>query len=335
MTQNNQDNQGAAGTLIFAALLTDSFIQPFGQQTQVQPARIAVLSTTLRILVLMLVMGLYLLLMRNRAQSKLSQYLLSVALLFSVALEVIQAERFYSYVMVQKLPTVFFLLLVFVAAFYGAFAGRATLSRVAWFVLVLVGCSMVLLVISVWPQLHFYNLQTPQTNAAEIAGLALQQFYLPPELLLLPQLESRKTTPKTSRRVLFGLLLIDCALSVLGELTLGTAYTLQNLPVFTIARLGGISVFRRLDAVHVSIWLLLFLIKIALYFVVVVRIWRKHIPTQNRHTPYWVAIACVVVLFMLFGSDQANIAFWVQQGLLALAMVLTLLLGGRKQNEKA
>lgn len=333
MKQSSRSKKNTAGTLIFAALLTDSFIQPFGQQAQVQPARITVLSTALRVFFLLLVVGAYLLYMQRHSQSKLAQYVLSAALLFSIALEIIQGERFCSYVLVQELAVPSFLLLVFVAAFYGAYAGRATLSRVAWFALVLVFVSVVLLVVSVWPQLRFFNLQTPQINARQLAVLAAKQSYLPPELLLLPQLCSREAAPKTSCRVLLGLLSIDCALSILGELTLGTAYTQQTLPVFTIARLGGISVFRRLDAVHVSVWLLLFLIKIALYFVTVVRIWRKHIPTQNRHTPYWVAIACVMLLFLLFANNQTNTAFWVQQGLLALVILLTILMGGRQQNE--
>ena len=34
----------------------------------------------------------------------------------------------------------------------------------------------------------------------------------------------------------------------------------RTQPVFTIARLGGLSVFRRMDALHVGVWLLLFLI---------------------------------------------------------------------------
>ena len=49
-----------AGTLVLAAFLTDSFIQPFGRQTEVLPARTAILAGALQFALLCAVMAVYL-----------------------------------------------------------------------------------------------------------------------------------------------------------------------------------------------------------------------------------------------------------------------------------
>ena len=49
-----------AGTLVLAAFLTDSFIQPFGRQTEVLPARTAILAGALQFALLCAVMVVYL-----------------------------------------------------------------------------------------------------------------------------------------------------------------------------------------------------------------------------------------------------------------------------------
>ena len=84
-----------------------------------------------------------------------------------------------------------------------------------------------------------------------------------------------------------------------------------------------------------SIWLLLFLLKISLYFVSVVHIWRQNMPTKNRHQPYWVAIAGVMVLFFAFWNEKQNWALWIQQGLLAAVILCTVLGKNMKKEKKA
>ena len=114
--------------------------------------------------------------------------------------------------------------------------------------------------------------------------------------------------------------LADSLLALLGEMTLGAAYTSETQPVYTIARLGGLSVFRRLDALHVGVWLLLFLIKISLYFAAFVKLWRNAKPCKG-HCPYWIALAAVMVVFLAVWNQNESLALIVQQCLLALALL--------------
>ena len=88
---------------------------------------------------------------------------------------------------------------------------------------------------------------------------------------------------KGAAKIIGAIFLANSLLALLGETTLGTAYTSESQPVYTIARLGGLSVFRRLDALHVGVWLLLFLIKISLYFAGFIKLWQSIKPVSYTH----------------------------------------------------
>lgn len=312
--------QKQAATLVLAAFLTDSFIQPFGRQIEVLPARTAILSGALRFALLCAVMLVYLRWCGRQRPGPMLSLLLCGALVLSVALEVIQGERFYNYVMQQQLPALLFLILVFSAAYYGAFAGVQALGRAAWPVLTLAAVSVLALGWSVAGQMQFSHLQTPETDIKTLAGLAVTRFYLPPELILLPFLSRRGGSGRGAAKMIGAVFLADSLLALLGEMTLGAAYTSETQPVYTIARLGGLSVFRRLDALHVGVWLLLFLIKISLYFAAFVKLWRNAKPCKG-HCPYWIALAAVMVVFLAVWNQNESLALIVQQCLLALALL--------------
>ncbi|WP_418666750.1 GerAB/ArcD/ProY family transporter [Allofournierella sp.] len=331
MNQSERIEQKQLQGLVFAAFLTDSFIQPFGQRSSVLPARVAILSSGLQLAVLALIVWIYMRAAAKRGPGRAASVVLCGALAVSIALEMIQGERFYSYVMDQQLPVALFLALVFVAAWYGAYSGLGALGRTARVILALTTVSVILLAASVAPQLRFSHLQTPPAELREIGRAAAAQFYLPPELVLLPLLADRKACAKGGGRVIGSIFAVNCLLCVLGELTLGPAYTQQTQPVFTIARLGGLSVFRRMDALHVGVWLLLFLIKVALYFAGFIRLWKHSFPPKNEHVPFWAALVLVVGVFFAAWNRNETWAFWVQQGLLATAVLLIFATGRRRK----
>ena len=51
------------------------------------------------------------------------------------------------------------------------------------------------------------------------------------------------------------MILLAMVLSVAAELVLGSQAQMQNQTVHALSRLGGISVFHRLDALHTAAWL--------------------------------------------------------------------------------
>lgn len=318
---------GQLAAVIAAALLADVFLQPFGRRAPLLTAQQGVLCAAGQMAVFVLVVRL---LQKNSGRALENRgfcYLLSISMLLSAALEIIQGERFYSQAMRTGLPVGAFLAILFVAVFYGVYSGLNALTRTAAAVLGLTVVSVGLLTISVLPQLRFVNLQPAALEGRELAESFISQFYLAPELILWVILwpQNQEKGEKNRLALVFvGLFAIQALVCLLGEMTLGPAYRQEEQPLFTIARLGGISVFRRLDALHACVWLLLFLIKITLYVLIFSQTMRRLLPALKGHGAFYLAAAGILGVFLVVWGRAEGIAYWVQQG---IVLVLLLWLG--------
>ena len=208
--------------------------------------------------------------------------LFAAALAVSVVCQLYQLQRVYSATLETELSRFWSTLVVGAAVLYGVHAGLGGLTRTAnAFLWVCVGAAALLL-LSVAGQLRVNNLQTGATpwarlwQAVPVRLLALPEFLLPAWLA---------ATPRTGRRVAAGVLagyaVLLALLAVLGEAVLGAGYAGQSHPVYTVARLGGVSVFRRLDAIHVSVWLLLALLRLMLSVWALWRLTARLLPTRR------------------------------------------------------
>lgn len=339
MAQNKQPAIAPAqlSAVMGAALLADVFLQPFGRRASLLTAQQGILCAAGQ----MVVFALLLWLLRKGANRALDNrffcVLISAAMLLSTALEIIQGERFYSQSMRTGLPVEFFLVLLFFAVFYGVYSGLNALTRTAWAVLALTAVSMALLLVSVLPQLRFVNLQPAPLHGEELTRNFADQFYLAPELVLWAVLWQSDESPKTKHRpaiVFIWLFAAQALFCLLGEMTLGPAYQQEEQPLFTIARLGGISVFRRLDALHACVWLLLFFVKITLYFSMFTQTIRRVLPVLKGHSAYYLAVAGVIGVFLGAWGQAEQAAYWIQQAVvLALLIWLALfrILAGRQK----
>lgn len=339
MTQNKPSSIAPTqlAVVMAAALLADVFLQPFGRRAPLLTAQHGILCAAGQ----MAVFALLLWLLRKGAckalESQAFCVLVSAAMLLSAALEIIQGERFYSQSMRTGLPVEIFLSLLFFAAFYGVCSGLNALTRTAWAVLALTAVSMVLLLISVLPQLRFVNLQPEALHGEELARDFASQFYLAPELVLWSILWRSDESERTKHRpaiIFIWLFAAQALFCLLGEMTLGLAYRQEEQPLFTIARLGGISVFRRLDALHACVWLLLFFVKITLYFSVFTQTVRRVFPALQGHSAYYLAVAGVIGVFLGAWGQAEQTAYWIQQAVvLALLVWLALFrfLAGRQK----
>ncbi len=335
MTERIQIAPQQLALLAGVSLFTDAFIQPFGRQSGTASAQMGILATACQLLIWY---GVFLLL-RRKAGSRQNQFvcgLLLPALLLAAGLELIQGERFYSYVMDKNLAVAAFVGIVLVTAYYGVHSGMNALSRTASAILAVSAVSVVFLVVSVVPQLRFTNLQPAAPGLADLLAALRRQFYLPPELFFWAfLLENTAAPPKKvhAPAVFLGLLSVSSLFFLIGEMTLGPAYQTQEQPLFTIARLGGISVFRRLDALHASVWLLLFLVKITLYFAMAVHLAQQLCPALGGRGPFFLVSAGVLLVFLSAWSQQENTAFWLLQAALAI-LLLTILLIPKKEPAK-
>lgn len=323
MTKNNTAVSPRLAPLMAAALLVDVFLQPFGRRAPLLTAQHGILCAAVQMAVFALLFRFAQTHAGRALRSRWFCAVLCLTLLFSAALEIVQGERFYSQAMRTGLPVELFLILLFLAVFYGVCSGLNALARTATAVLVLTGFSMVLLVLSVLPQLRLVNLQPAVLDGSALVRDFAGQFYLAPELVLWAVLQPNapKAEPRRSSSVFLWLFAAQTLLCLLGEMTLGAAYQQEEQPLFTIARLGGISVFRRLDALHASVWLLLFLVKITLYLAVFVQSLCRCVHGMSPHSAYGLAVAGVIGIFLAVWGHAEQTAYRLQQ---AACLVLLL-----------
>ena len=85
------------------------------------------------------------------------------------------------------------------------------------------------------------------------------------------------------------------------------------------------SVFRRLDALHACIWLLLFFVKITLYFSVFTQTIRRVFPVLKGHSAYYLAVAGVIGIFLATWGQAEQAAYRLQQAVI-LALLIWLAL---------
>ncbi len=326
MQSHNTEQPLPALLLVLVTALAGSFIRPFGQPVQQPAAQGYLLAGLVAAPILYLVLCLYGRASAVRRQPGWFSLVLAGVLVLSAAMELLQCQRFYNYVLADQLSLFWFLILALgVAGCAAAYSVRA-LNRVSVMVLVLLALSLLLLLVSVAPQVRFENLLYPAAPLAQAGLGVLARTVLLPEYLLLALLWEKETPPRTAFRRGYALVLgvgfgIESLLAALAELVLGAAGMQQSQPIYTIARLGGISVFRRLDAVHVAVWLLLFYLKLSLYFWAFLWLVRKALPKVRRRTAGLAGILLILCVFgILRGFPGAVGAYLVQQGLLWLLL---------------
>ncbi len=252
----------------------------------------------------------------------------AAALAVSVACQLYQIQRFYSDTTETDLSLFWYTAVVAAAVLYGVRAGLGGITRTANVFLWAGGGGFALLLLSVVGRLRVSNLQVSASPLPEIAQALPARLLLLPEFLLPAWLAP---APRAGRRVTAAVLAgwaAACALlAVLGEAVLGAGYADQSHPVYTIARLGGVSVFRRLDAVHVSIWMLLALLRLMLSVWALWQILDGLLPTARSR---WILVAGGGALAALLALCTAQQLEWVCGGLLALTLAAALLPKRRK-----
>ena len=193
--------------------------------------------------------------------------LLSLCFLEGAARSLQQSEMFYRYVSGETLQLTVFLIVMLLVCLYAAYTGVETLMRTGTILIFFLATSVFLIIVGNAPQMRIENLQIPKSPIQDTWTGCMKGFNLTPELLLLGIFGhscKEKRTTKLLTNLLILVILSDFTLTMLSELVLGAFEALQVQPIHTLARLGGISVFRRLDALHVSVWLLVSVFRTAL-----------------------------------------------------------------------
>ena len=251
-----------AGVLLFLVLCADAVVQPFGVQNNAS-AQIAIPVFCFQAAILI---GFVLLLVRlpdAQPRTLAAAVLLLASCVFSAASALLRTEQFYRYSSDEALPISLTLGVLLLCVIYAITCHTHTLARAAGLLLWLFLASVGLLLIANYGGLSLVNLAYGQTGLWQESIQALQ---LPAELLVCFLL--CKDTPRKTQRSFLQAIVSVAAVQILlclyTELVMGSNAQAHSQMLHTLTRLGGISVFKRLDALHVAVWMLLFLLKITL-----------------------------------------------------------------------
>lgn len=244
------------------------------------------------------------------------------------------ADGFLGFTGEERISFFLFLPLVLLLVFYAVRLGAEGFARVGGVVLILILLSFGLVVLSNLRDLRLQNLQIlphPETKVLQALGTG---FYFSPALLAGTVLSEKTQYPTKLRwsRLLIGVFATYFLFTVIGELTLGSFASVQRQPVYTLARIGGLSVFRRLDSLHSSIWLMALLLGIVMEAAATELLLRGIMPKRGKRYT-------VLVTVLLFGSTAvllhlfptATLFRWITVGAAGGTLLLAIILQRRRR----
>ena len=168
----------------------------------------------------------------------------------------VRSEAFFRYVSDEPMPQLLVYGLFLLVVFYALRCGLEGIVRVLGLAAGLFLLSMALMLVSNLGGMHLSNLTFQPFDFPEVLRTAARGFTLPPELPLFCLLSLHANREK--RRPLLKTLALLCVfyigLTFCSEAVLGMKAQLQQQTIHTLSRLGSISVFRRLDALHIAAW---------------------------------------------------------------------------------
>lgn len=179
-------------------------------------------------------------------------------LLISASHSATEMWQFYKTVFPNQIGCWTFFWLVIGAAMLLSDSRRGSLNNMAKILASLSLGALLVLIISGWSMFHWENLSTEAVSYPQLFQVRLFPEYLIFCGLLRPQ------KAKTIFSFSFAFWGIQSALAIVVELVLG-GNPAQDFPIYSVALLGKISVFNRLEGVQVLCWLLLLCLKLALY----------------------------------------------------------------------
>lgn len=252
----------------------------------------------------------------------------AAAILFAAAAasSVARSEAFFRYVSDEPIPQAITCGIFVLAVFYALRCGPEGILRASGLSCAAFLASMALLFVSNWDSMHFFNLTITPFDADKILETAIKGFALHPEILLFCILAAGSSGRKS--RPLYRTLMLLCAfyiaLSVCAQAVLGDRVQLQVQTIHTLSRLGSLSVFRRLDALHIAAWMLAELCKAAGLACGAQTVLAPLLPRQwGESAPAKFAAGLLVLMLVICAGIPAyalQMAFTVGTGALLVAM---------------
>lgn len=321
--------------LLLASALIESFVWPTRYSLSNFGAQGALLAGIIAFPLLWMLLTIYGK-KAERTRPKWFTYLLIGTLLFSIAIELTEYQRFYTQVLGSHLPIFWFLALSLVVAAYGQAMSEGALGRTAQLVLVFLVISTGLLLISAVDQMEIESLECAPISECGFGTAFAMRMMLRPEFLLFPIIHAHPANNMGTRKKAFFLpaciFVVDSVLILSLELILGNGWQIQQQPVYMIARLGTFSVFRRMDALHLCVWMMLFFLRIALYFWAVAHLAQDASHHHSRTRVFCLSSFIALILFAVVLRLPWRVTSSMHQGLLWSILIIPFFWKGGKSH---
>lgn len=190
----------------------------------------------------------------------------------------------------------------------------------------------ILMLVSIASQLHLSNLQSVPLTVQQVKTTLWAQSILYPEFLL-PALwpGSARFGRHTMLRLAGGSLAFSVAAHLVLELFFGADAPMQENPLHTAAQSGALSIFNRLEWLQLILWMMVVIIKLALYLYAGVHLMGGSACKSENNAvgldrfPFYFGL--MLFLCALWRSTDVNYLFEIRN-LLLLLYVGLVVLGG-------
>ena len=201
----------------------------------------------------------------NASGTKLLSFFSALLLAAGGAAAAIRAEEFFRYGCDEPMPRLLVYAIFLLAVFYALRCGMESLVRAVGIAAGIFLAAILLMLVSNLDGMRLFNLAAEPFDLSGILRTAARGFTLPPELLLFfllrPHVDPAEHVPVY--RTIAALCLFYITLSFCAQAVLGPSAESQTQTIHTLSRLGSLSVFRRLDALHTAAWMLAELCKLS------------------------------------------------------------------------
>ncbi|MEG1641221.1 MAG: GerAB/ArcD/ProY family transporter [Ruthenibacterium sp.] len=317
MTKQEPIAAQSCGIVLFLSVMTDFVLAPPALSGTAQSAIQAVLLCTVLLCVLLPVFLWFPVL-----TGKLFCALYGAVFLFASASAFLQIQRFYTAVSDVPLSQSIVFGLLLLAALFAVSNGWAAIGRTGQIVLLVFLLSILFLLLGNLAHFRITNLKFTQNLPQKTLTDCVQLFAIPAEILLfcMPNQAKGKVKRAELQKAIMAIGGVLSLLLLCAELRLGAYGTNQTQPLYLLARMGGISVFKRTDVLHICAWLFAAMIRTAALLYGAKMMIQECFP-HKRDAIY---TALTALLVTVAAGMCSGLSFVLLRGILSVAAVLLL-----------
>ncbi|MEG0616382.1 MAG: hypothetical protein RR508_02325 [Oscillospiraceae bacterium] len=330
----NKLTSNKAAPLVLLCLSVDIFLPVFN--TSFNCAQISSLALLFVLILQLIVVELLIKIDFKKILSvKHISFALSIIMIINIGALFVRMERFYRFSSSEALPIWVILLLTVLLFIFTSSVNNDTLARAGGIAIAAILLSVLILLFANINHSSISRINYMSIDVKKIGKAIIDYMYFPVDILLYFCISEDDKI--ASRRCLFTLLIsvstISILICVIRELVLGDSGDMMYL--HTLARLGGLSVFKRIEAIHIFVWILAALIKLSALFFTSANL-LKSVKYSKKSTFVFCIVIWLAFVAVMYGVNLYWQKVIIQiSGFLGAAIIILCCARKRAVNEKS